>query len=274
MPRLRRQLIGRVTGNLATARMLFRAGVRPWSIAAYPLRRRTGDILLVFRNGATLVAPRGEPLLNLVREIWVENRYALPPMAADEVVLDIGAHVGTFAVWASYKCPGARIISVEPSPVTLDYLRRNVAENRLKNVTVVEAACAADDGERQLFTRGVLAMNTLFAPRAGSVGTAVKCVTLDQLFARFAIPRCAFLKLDCEGAEYQILFSTSDEVLSRIACIAMEYHRSLAPYDEDAISTFLHERSFEVTVGPLEDEEGGFLYAWRPELRAAGPVIA
>jgi FkbM family methyltransferase len=269
-----KRLVRRLVVDIAVARMLLRAGVRLHSVASYPFRRRLGDIRLVFRDGTTLVAPGGEPMLNLVREIFDESRYALPPLAAGDVIIDVGAHVGTFAVWASVCCPGTRIVCVEPTPVAADYLRRNIARNRLRNVTVVEAACASRADDRTLHDRCVMAMNTLFAPDARSDGTVVRCVTLDQLFELNAVRRCGFLKLDCEGAEYEILFSTSDEVLGRIAHITMEYHRGLAPYDERAVATFLRKHGFEVTVGPLEDEEGGYLYASRTSTVVEEPMTA
>ncbi len=42
-------------------------------------------------------------------------------------ILDVGANVGSFAVWASLRWPGSRIGSYEPHPGTFDYLRRNTA---------------------------------------------------------------------------------------------------------------------------------------------------
>jgi len=248
-------------GNLSAARMLARAGVRTSSIVAYPLRRRQGDIRLDFRGGASLSAPGGEPLLNLVREVWVQNRYPLPSLANGEFVVDIGAHVGTFAVWAGRRNPGARIVAVEPSPIAASYLRRNVEASNLANVRVVEAAAAADNRGRKLFARGVLAMNTLYVPEGGATGAVVQSLTLDDIFDRFAIDHCAFLKLDCEGAEYEILFSASTGLLERVSFIAMEYHRGLAPYEEGAMADFLRSRGFAVTVEAPEDEEGGYLYA-------------
>ena len=211
-------------------------------------------------------------MLNLVREIWAQNRYPIPEVNEGDFIVDVGAHVGTFTVWAGSRCPSTKIIAVEPSPISAEYLRGNVNRNRLSNVSVIEAACASDNDGRCLYARGVLAMNTVFPSGTGLTGSMVQSVSLNALFEKFGIQRCALLKLDCEGAEYEILFSASPESLSRIGSIAMEYHRGLAKFDEHALADYLRHHGFVVEVGAPEDEEGGYLYAKAPDLRFAGGV--
>ena len=48
--------------------------------------------------------------------------------------------------------------------------------------------------------------------------------TLQQIFDRHGITRCDFLKMNCEGAEYEILYRTPPEYLRRVERIALEYH--------------------------------------------------
>ena len=47
---------------------------------------------------------------------------------------------------------------------------------------------------------------------------------MDAVFSDHHIERCDFLKLDCEGAEYEIIYAASPKTLARIHRIAMEYH--------------------------------------------------
>jgi hypothetical protein len=46
--------------------------------------------------------------------------------------------------------------------------------------------------------------------------------TLDQIFSEFGIDRCKLLKIDCEGSEYEILYSA--KCLNRISNIRGEFH--------------------------------------------------
>jgi FkbM family methyltransferase len=174
--------------------------------------------------------------------------------------------VGVFAAWASQLAADVRVISVEPSPVTYKWLRKNVERNKLK-VEAVEGACAAPGRSVVLYSRGEGAMNSLFEKDvAGSEFREIarpKSVTLQELFERFSVDRCDLLKLDCEGAEYEILYTAPDELLSRINAITMEYHVGMNEHDVSGMQRFLQARSFLVQVTPLIDPEGGYLYARR-----------
>src|SRR5262249_50731174 len=60
--------------------------------------------------------------------------------------------------------------------------------------------------------------------REGLPRATTASVTLDGIFERFALTRCKLLKIDCEGAEYEILTSTS--VLDRVDWLSGEFHVS------------------------------------------------
>jgi hypothetical protein len=62
-------------------------------------------------------------------------------------------------------------------------------------------------------------------PSGNSAGSVeVECVTLSQVFKENNIDYVDFLKMDCEGAEYEILKAMEEETGSKIGRIAMEYH--------------------------------------------------
>jgi len=250
--------LGRRAGNyLRSSGMLARAGATLPSILLFPVRRRLRHPRnqIALRNGASLVSPPDEPLLGLIQEIWLDQCYAdeSPDSTSGGVVVDIGAHVGVFTAWAATQYKGCRVVALEPSSRMCAALRENVAASRLRDVTVVQAACGARAGEATLYARGAEGMNSLHR----------KDMTLDEVFHRFAIERCALLKLDCEGAEYDILFNAADVTLGRVERIAMEYHVGLAPGSPEGLRDFLDVRGFSVRYSPLADEEGGYLHAVR-----------
>ena len=217
--------------NLKTAATLARSDVLLHSIVLYPIRRHLRlDNKLKLRQGITLSAPNEEPLLSLFQEVWVRRHYSIPGFApkSGDVIVDVGAHIGVFTVWAASRDPNARVIAVEPSAATLKYLHHNVETNKLTNVTIVDAACGSSDGMVEMLARGPAACNTTFrSDNYGSsfavIGNARK-ITLKRLFSDFAIDHCDLLKLDCEGAEYDTLYSAPEATLSRVERIAMEYH--------------------------------------------------
>ena len=62
---------------------------------------------------------------------------------ANCTILDIGANVGSFALWASLRWPGSTIHCFEPNPGTFAYLKRNTAANpriHINNAAIYPAA--------------------------------------------------------------------------------------------------------------------------------------
>lgn len=249
---------------------LLRGSATLSSICSYPIRKRMQGISQIKLNsGITLTAPSTEPLLPIFEEVWVQRRYDQSGLqaSANDVIVDIGAHVGIFTVWAATRWPAARIVSVEPSSLGAEYLRRNIAHNRLQNVTFVEACCTDHNGHVQLQARGEGARNTIYSrDNYHSVFTAnenVPSLTLETIFREQKIDTCRLLKMDCEGAEYDILFSTPDSVLKKIQRISMEYHVGLNEHHPQELVSWLQSRGFEAKLSPLIDEEGGYLQACR-----------
>ena len=261
----------RIRNNLQVAFRLLEGGVTLGSVLLYPLRRRRSrnpENRIKLKSGISISSPAAEELLHPFEEIWIEGRYApdglgIPPGAT---VVDVGANVGVFTLWA-VKCNAARVIAVEPSPRMCEYLSRNVSLNHFGNVTVVQAACGGRTGEAVLYSRGDEVLNTLYCRDVLGSEFRPLCrmpvLTLEDIFSRYGVETCHLLKLDCEGAEYDILLNTREDTLRRIQTIAMEYHVGLNEHDPLELLSFLEAHGFKAEKTPLLDPEGGYLYATR-----------
>ena len=146
-------------------------------------------------------------------------------------------------------------------------LRRNLERNGIEGAPVLQLAVGGSRRDAVLHRRGVEAMNSLFTTdRYGSTFTpveTVRVVTLDDVFEHCAIDRCDLLKLDCEGAEYEILYGAGAETLGRIGNLVLEYHEGMNANGPDELDAFLRERGFAVTRFAPLDVEGGHLHAER-----------
>ena len=89
-------------------------------------------------------------------------------------------------------------------------------------------------------------------------------MSLDDLFALFAIDRCDLLKIDAEGAEYEILLGARPETLAKVRHIAIEYHVGLNEHRPEELEDAPRRLGFAVTRFPPLDVEGGHLHASRP----------
>ena len=138
----------------------------------------------------------------------------------DAVVVDIGANIGAFSLLASRQ---AKVVyAVEPVRSNFEMLRHNVELNRLDNVIIYPLALADHNGTARIRDSGV--MSSMYFGTEGAV-ELVPTVTLETFFRDNSIEEVDYLKMDCEGAEWDILLSTPPEVLSRIRHLELEFHR-------------------------------------------------
>lgn len=261
-----------IKGYIDGAKVLLRGGATLRSTFLYPIRRRSANprCQIDLKNGMSITAPVDEPLLVLLNEVWTSHCYtpAHFDIVAGDTVVDIGANVGMFALWAASRHQSVKVIPIEPSPRMCEFLRRNLAANGLRNVTVVQSAVGGQTGKAILYSRGVEAMNSLYCRDVmGSEFHALintPLLTLDDVFDRYSVQTCNFLKMDCEGAEYEILLNARRETLAKIHKISMEYHVGLNEHGPEELVSFLESEGFQVEKTPMSDEEGGYLYARRP----------
>jgi FkbM family methyltransferase len=113
-------------------------------------------------------------------------------------VFDLGANVGYYTLISSFAAgPAGRVYAFEPLPRNLAFLRRHLTLNRVKNVTVVEAAVADRVGTARFEEDASTSRGRL----GGLGGLEVRAVALDEWAGREGIPAPDLLKIDIEGAE-------------------------------------------------------------------------
>jgi FkbM family methyltransferase len=256
--------------NFLHARKMYREGMTLGSVLMWPIRSRIGQPhVFAMRNGVSFISPQDLNFQLLWREVWLDEVYGQGEMniAPQGTIVDVGANIGLFSIWAATRCEGGRVIAVEPSPRMADFLRKNAARNR-KSVTVIQAACGGAQGKGALYTPyGDEARNTLNTLDSSVPARAladVEILTLEELFKRSDIETCDFLKLDCEGSEYDIVLNSPPRVLEKIHQIALEYHPGLKrSHTPEKLQEFLGEHGFMARRQPLETPGYGYIYAIR-----------
>jgi FkbM family methyltransferase len=157
--------------------------------------------------------------------VWVifcRHEYPVPEGA--QVVIDAGANIGTFSIYASFK-QAQEIHALEPFPETYSQLEQNIRANRLENKVHLNAVALADqtgtrkmdlsDGPSQ--SRGLLGQDQ-------NEGLEVKTLTLQKFIENLNHSEIDLLKIDIEGGEHEVFHSSTPETLKKIKNIAMEYH--------------------------------------------------
>ena len=192
--------------------------------------------------------------------IFIRQCYEVRP--TDRTIVDAGANVGAFAIYAASRAPQAKIISIEPLPSTFQRLREQIRNNRLVDrVSTLNYALAGTPGVRSFADERVpsgqkrLVSNTNeFAPP----GQQVRCSTLQMVLDEQRIDEVDLLKMDIEGTEYEALTETPPTTLSRIKRIVVELHQNpnTSAYTYDGLAAHLLKAGLRRT--DLQMDENGF----------------
>jgi FkbM family methyltransferase len=204
----------------------------------------------------------------IIKETCLDRDYEVYGAEIEDgwTVIDVGAGLGDFSIFAARKSPNGLVYAFEPFLESFSLLLENLVLNGITNVRAFPWAVGATSDEMTLTTVGAAVQHTTSASRVDHTASMMKvqAISLDDLFSANAITRCDFLKLDCEGGEFEILFNASGETLAKIRHICLEYHNQLTPYSDVDLSRYLRNKGFQVTTtaNPAHDYLG-FLYARR-----------
>ncbi len=99
-------------------------------------------------NGLAVDGLNKRDTLAVYRDIFDDSCYAKHvTLNANDVVIDVGANVGIFTLWACSLGRNLKVYAFEPIPVTYACLLVNVSELEMKNVTVANAGVSDHAGE-------------------------------------------------------------------------------------------------------------------------------
>jgi FkbM family methyltransferase len=205
-----------------------------------------------------------------VKETFLDafyTRYGIPVENGWKVV-DIGAGIGDFAVYAAWSRPQTVVLAFEPFPGSYRLLAKNLSANHLTNVEIFPMAVWGSGGDLLLdLSSGEPLQIASIASTNGdarSAKIAVPAVTLQSLVDQHQLDCIDLLKLDCEGAEYEILMKTPASILKKIERIIMEYHDLNETANHKVLSAFLESQGYRVRLTHnFVHEEIGYLYAQR-----------
>jgi len=144
-------------------------------------------VLIRIKNGPDYYASNLMDIWTL-KEVVVDRQYEMVRKIPNKAtVVDIGAAIGDFSIYASKK--SKRVIAYECADERVLLMKKNIALNKVANIDLHHA-------------------------RATSLKLILKNIS-----------RCDFLKVDCEGGEYRIFRNADKPTMNKIRFISMEAHR-------------------------------------------------
>lgn len=175
-------------------------------------------------RGGGKIRVRNAPMdMHILHRVLGRDEYALEafPPGLLGTVLDVGAHLGFFAIRAAPLA--LRVISLEPFGENFELLQANVAH--LPNVLTVRAALSETAGEREFHASAIPSAGSFYPVARHAVKEVVQVpsLTMADLFREHRITRCDLLKIDVEGAEYPIVYGMPADLWPSIRFVCLEY---------------------------------------------------
>jgi FkbM family methyltransferase len=167
---------------------------------------------------------------HLWREIFILENYFFESENPKPSIIDVGSNIGMSVLYFKFLYPDAQITAFEPDPRTFGWLEKNISLNKLKNVTALNVAAGAKEGKMTFYQdtsiegSGIngFKMNIVAGIEPGRMRAIdVVCKKLSS----FMNSPINLLKIDVEGAEYEILEEIKYK-LGNVKRIFLEVHQA------------------------------------------------
>lgn len=193
-------------------------------------------------NGYTLVLPRKS--FYLIDAICFRKSYTkLHKIRSKDIVIDVGSHVGTFALCFLRKMGKGLVVAVEPHPFNYRLLTTNLAINKISNVVPMNVALTNTEGNKKLYI-GDSESHSIKMPISDKY-LEVQATTLDHLADQLKLKKVDLIKINAEASELDIL-QGGDKTLRKTDALAISCsHTPEQPYE---LSAYLKNKGFNVVL--------------------------
>ena len=234
-----------------------------WHVYPKVYYKLINDKFVIFETRTDLrikIRVRSTDLMALTN-VWMIDEYDIEgfEINTNDTIIDVGAHVGLFSLLVSQFCKAGKILSFEPVRENFDLLVSNLKLNHIDNVLPFNMAVSKNTDELSLFLNNDQSAHSIFYKSSESI--SVESISLQKIFEENKISSCKLLKLDCEGAEYQIIDSLPSKYLDKIQNMVIEYHSAdTKPELVKNLILKIKNAGFKIETRPHHDDMG-FLIA-------------
>jgi FkbM family methyltransferase len=249
---------GQLPGFAVAAARCVRLFRRPHDVlAAYIRRSGPASRRVELRDGLVMHLSGDSSDIVTVFLVFCRHDYGI--VERGSVVVDIGANIGIFALYAAW-CGATEVRAYEPSAESFACLERNIRDNNLGGV--IHARRAAVMGRPSapvLFPRGSSVFNAIQSDGQADAGAfdRVPVAALEDVVSD--LPRVDLMKLDCEGGEYDILLNAPRSLFDRVRAMKLEYHQG----PQQDLMKAIDAMGFKRRQFMDEGEGGGYLWLVR-----------
>jgi FkbM family methyltransferase len=197
-----------------------------------------------FANGMK-ISYRNETELEVIYDdIFAKNTYFFETESPEPFIIDAGGHIGLAVLYFKSVYPRSTIISFEPNPETFFLLKRNIAQNGLRGVETVNAALTWEDNNSatlyvgENFIEAWDSTDTIKADLWPNMHEYRSIPVRSTRLSSYINGKVEFIKLDIEGAEYEVLAECKAKINS-VSALTLEYHQNARNLQEGKLEKTL-----------------------------------
>lgn len=177
-----------------------------------------------------------------------------------DTVIDIGAHIGRYTITSSKQVGNAgKVVAIEADPDNFEILKKNISLNNLTNVLPLNYAVFSTRTKIKLYEQSASAKyNSVMLTRAAKTKNYVEvnADTLDSILKQNGINQINWIKIDVEGAEFEVLKGSNETLSGENVSLFVEIHNIDDPNHYHNIIDFLKRHNYEMTFEQRYDDSG------------------
>jgi len=199
----------------------------------------------LYKNRYKIIFKDPKAFLYSVKELFVEEIYKFKAQNDTPYIIDCGSYIGTSILFFKTQYPNSKILAFEPDNSNFELLNKNIKNWDLKNIEIQNAAIWIDNLGVNFIADGNMASKIDESNNtAHNENQKTKSVRLRDLLTE----KIDFLKIDIEGAEYEVLLDCESK-LSFVENLFIEYHGNYNEmYKLNKILNILIENNFKYYI--------------------------
>jgi FkbM family methyltransferase len=171
-----------------------------------------------YKKGINVAFKDPLSFLHAIKEIFVDEIYLFKTTNASPLIIDCGGYIGISALFFKLNYPQSKVVVFEPDSENFDLAKENIDSWGFENIELHKKAVWINSEDLEFYESNSMA-SSVHAINTGGNKVKVSAIRLKD----FLDQKVDFLKIDIEGAEYEVLLDIKSRLLN-VEKMFVEYH--------------------------------------------------